>query len=771
MLAALLTFALFVVWSLFGVAALAALKADVTKLRIVLTAPMLGAALTVIPLFVLSNAGVPMTTGAPPVWAVLLVGSLVSIGIRRPSVPLAAAPVGAICVVGMVVLGRPMFQFGFDWIAEANGDMAHYVLSATQLMNHGLQSQVDYDALADNRDFATSAQQLTLRGLRPGTDITLAGLAAVTGRTPLALYMPMSIAVMMGTVCAAGALAMQASRRWWAASVAAALLVVSPMAAYGVLHQLLPQDWGLGLSAALFAWLMRPQVHQRRLQVLDVVVISLLAAALFVVAYEVAASLLVAYGLYVALLALRRKISLRTVIPLWGVPILATALTVNTFLSRALDYLIHYVLHFGTTGGFVGISQFGYAVVPTALPGAAGLQSLSAKPSTPHMTELILVAAALFLAVMGASLITARKGAAAGVTLLGNFAVGVLLAKNGNQFGLFKLYMYIQPFVAATLAVLLTGAKFRRHGAIVGAIIILIAAAQAPTLNHYVKRSMQPIDLRNASKNDLLPQFSRSLKAAKVPFVTVTDNYTLGVLEGALAGRKRVFFIGRNLFGVHWRNRTVTIPSTARVRRLSFAENGDASRVLARGSCLVALPTGSQVVYNRRSFPEDSSDLAMLPCGKAENIMIFVVSSLGQPATLPGNIRAVSFWQLEKDPWFPGHTFAGAGRYALFQILSASTSVRLSLNFTTSPVRFRSESQVLPAASVDGADRVRFPVLGSATSRSCQAGSTTACDPRRRFAAFRPTWGIPTSSTRESTRTAGSARSRMRSSPAGLEAA
>ena len=53
----------------------------------------------------------------------------------------------------------------------------------------------------------------------------------------------------MSAVCGTAALAMQASRKWWVATVAAVLLALSPFASYGVLQELLPQVWGLGLAA------------------------------------------------------------------------------------------------------------------------------------------------------------------------------------------------------------------------------------------------------------------------------------------------------------------------------------------------------------------------------------------------------------------------------------------------------------------------------------------------------------------------------------------
>jgi hypothetical protein len=718
MLAVLLTLVLFLVWCGFGLAALVAVGAEVMELRVALTAPVLGSALTVIPLFALSNAGVPMDVGALPVLVVLSVGSLVVLALRRPHLSLAVVPVVVLCLVELVVVGRPMFRFGLDWIANANGDMAYYVLSATELMRHGLQSTVDLHALANNRDFATSAQTLNLRGLRPGPQVTLAGLAAVTGRPAVALYMPMSIAVAMSGICATGALAMQASRRWWAASVAAALLVVSPMAGYGVVQQLLPQDWGLGLAAALFAWLMRPEMHQKPgPRVPDLFVISLLGAALFEVAFEVATSLVLAYGLYVALLAARRRVSLRAVALLWGVPLVATAAVVNTYLPRALGYLDHYVLHFGTSAGFKGVSQFGYAVVPTALPGAAGLSSLFASQQARHIELLILVAGGLFAGVLIASVITASRGAAAGITLLADLALGILLARNRNDFGLFKLYMYMQPFLAATVAVFLSGLRSRLALAGVSALLAVVVGVQLSTLNGYVDHSFSPIDLRNASQPDLLPKFRRLLMTATNPVVTVTDNLPLAILEGASAGDKPLFFLSRDIFGSPWKVRHFHVLSAHDDAQVGFKENADASRILSSGSCVVSFPSGSQAALNRRSLPEGSPNLVTLPCGTTKSVLAFVVSSLGQPATLPANRQAVSFWQLENDPLFPGRTFSGFGRYALFEILGPSEDLRVVLDFTISPTQGQHGFTTLPPAAIVGAERVDFPVVGSGSAR------------------------------------------------------
>src|SRR6476646_8032438 len=100
-------------------------------------------------------------------------------------------------------------------------------------------------------------------------------------------------------------------------------------------------------------------------------------------------------------------------------------------------------------------------------------------------------------------------------------------------------------------------------------------------------------------------------------------------------------------------------------------------------------------------MPEGSRSLEAVDCAKAENLLIFVASSRGQSNTLPLNRNAVSLWQLQPDPAFPGRTFAGFGRYALLQIIKPSATVRLELEYSASDAPRADGSFRLPPASVD----------------------------------------------------------------------
>src|SRR5262249_14983533 len=155
----------------------------------------------------------------------------------------------------------------------------------------------------------------------------------------------------------------------------------------------------------------------------------------------------------------------------------------NVWLPKAFGYL-HDVVVFGTGVGLKGLPSFGYAVVPTGVVGLTGLKEIFSSPQSPHMGVTVAAAAVLLLGMIVVAMLTAARGAAAGVVLLGDLIVGLLLVHNDNQFGLFKLYMYVQPFVAATIAVWLSLLS-RRLVVAFSALVAAVAGFQIATLNAY----------------------------------------------------------------------------------------------------------------------------------------------------------------------------------------------------------------------------------------------------------------------------------------------
>jgi hypothetical protein len=701
--------AAFACWWAVGLATLAAVRANVGELRIALIAPVVGSAVTVFPLFFLSNIGIPMADAGPPTLIATLALSLLVLARLRPRPRRAVAYILAIALANLLLVGRPMWQFGLRWIANANTDFSYYVLSTTSILHHGILSPLDKVALSENRDLFTSVHALHATGIRVAAEVFLAAFSATTRLSPAEVFMPVTLALSMCAVFATAALALQFVGKLQAALLAAVLIAVSPLAAYGVVQQLLPQVWAVALAAALMAVLMRPELHGGPgPTVADVALVSILGAGLFLVYCELGGVLAVSYVLYLGLLVIRRRLVLRALLRLWLPPVVLLAVVANTFLPRELGYLASAS---GALGRAQGIRLFGYALVPDAAASVVGLQTLFAAPYAAHMSISIFVAlvfAALVLVGAGRG---AWRGSAACVVVLGDVAFGTLLAYNGSDFGLFKLFMYAQPFVAAAVASIIFDLRRRSVVLVAGAGLLALVAVQLNTQVQYVDASRNPVDLPHASSADLMPSFTRLIRSARKPVVSATENYTLGSLEAAAAGETPLYLVSRNLFNVPWKPQSFEI-SAPRGGRIRFGQNVGGANAISQRRCIIATPTGTQVVLNRRLMPDGSRDLAAVDCAKAENLLIFVVSSRGQASTLPLNRNAVSFWQLEDDPAFPGRTFSGFGRYALLQIVNPSPTVRLELDFTRTYSPGSDGSFRLPPASVDASDRVSFPVVG-----------------------------------------------------------
>jgi hypothetical protein len=731
MTALLLTLAVFAVWWLVGLALLALVRADTSSLRIALTAPALGACGTLVPTFMLSHYGLAVEHFATPLTIGLVVGAGAIVVFNRARLPASVASVIVVSVVGLLLSAWPMLEYGFNWLANANDDMANYTLSAQQLVHHSLLAPFDFTGFARGVDYETSLTGLHLAGTRPGTDLLLALLSATTGRLPYEVFMPLALALNLCGVCAAGALAMQATHRWWAATIAAALLALSPLATFGVLQQLIAQVAGLAFGVALFALLMRPDLHRgegKRLA--DAVPIGLLLAGLLIAYIELSTVLALAYGLYLVVLGVRGELARAVVGRLWIPAVAVVVVVLTTYLPTELTFVSHQATS-GSQGTSGVLPIFGYALRPTALPGVLGLQLLRPLINTTNLNLSIAVAGALLAGMLVGCLISLRRGVGAAIVLVAFACLAALLAARSSDFGLFKLYMYAQPFFAATVAVWLAKAR-KRVLVLVVIPLSLIFGAQLSTLRGYVETSRHPIELTNASALSLMPAFRHIVAATHGPIVAPSDSPTLTKLEAESARGRPIFFPGTVLFlnlmspkseGKHanylkhvsLKQPVFNLHVPGAQRFDEFEEVSGETQSLGAPGCQLVLPTGSQMILNRHQLPEGSPSLFGTTCAAARDLLELVSSSLGRPFYLSAIRRAVSFYQLENDPFFPGHTFSGFGRYALLRVLGPTRNARLELEITKT---VRNEGrEPLPPAAVVGATRSPLPLIGRGSAR------------------------------------------------------
>ena len=736
MSALLLVLALFAGWSAVGAGVLALLRADTSELRIVLAAPAIGSAVTALATFSFSKAGVAVEDCAVPIAITLLLASALILAIRRPQVHPGVLAVAGVCVAGLLLTAWPMFSLGYRWLGNGNDDMANYVLSAQQLLNYGLLSHLDVTGLTQGRDYATTLSWLHITGGRPGSDILLAFVSRVAGRPPYQTFMPLILVFSLTGAGAVGALAMQVARRWWAAALAAGLVLISPLATYGVLQQLLAQVWGIGLVAALFALLMRPELHGGRgAHTREVVPIGILAAALVLGYVELVPTMGLAYIVYVAILGVRKQLAVSALTRLW-LPVLAIAvLLLNSYFFTELSFLRGQATH--GLGAASNPPLFGYILVPSALPGIVWLQMLPPGSPAPHLDLTIVLAALILIGALIGSVVSARRGASFAVVLVVEAGLGGLLALKNSDFGLFKLSMYLQPFLAAAVAVWLSGTLRRGVRAVAVVLLALLVAAGLSTQRAYVKASREPSVVPGLSSSDVIPAFHSLSGNGPEPVVSVTENPVLIKLEAASAAGRRVYFQSRNVFapflGKYQQISRAARAQVERVRRSGlwasrsfhllgksstqdfFEENVSASRALASGRCNLTLPGSNEVPFNRDSPAVSSPYLVEMPCTAPHNLLAFTSSKLGESFYLPNSLKNVSFYQLQADPLFPGQTMASFGRYALFAVLGSTAGQRLAIEMTDT-LNHDSVNR-LPPAAVVGSARMPLPLQGNGSAR------------------------------------------------------
>jgi hypothetical protein len=729
MTAMLLTLGAFAAWTLIGLGLLTALRSDTRGLVIVLTAPALGVSVVTMTTFSLNRAGLPVHDFAVAQTAALLVAAIAVLAWRRPPLAWQAALPVAVALAAMLVTGRPMFEFGFRWIANANDDMGNYVLAAERLLRHSLLALVNVDQFVAGRDYTVAAQSLQAAGARPGSQLTLAWLQGVSGRSGQEAFMPLIVALHGCCVCSVAALAAQAVRRpVLAATVGAALFAVAPLATFGVMQQLLGQTFGLAVGVALVALVFRPELHDRDPRLNEIAVLGLLLAALVVVYVEIGAILFVAYLAFVVWLAFRRRIRWASAAKVWVPSVGLALLLLNTY-TISLAHFLGDQTRIGTrTSGL-----FEFMFVPSAVPAVFGVRRIPFSGFA-NVNFWILFGFALLVAVAALMFVTAQRGYAAGFVLLAGAIVAVVLVASHGDFGLFKLAMYLQPFIVATVAVAIADASRARLQQAAAVVLVLWLVPAWDAASGYVEASRNPIELRNGSSSTVLPAFRAAVRSADGPVVSATANPFLAKLEASTAIGHQVVFVGQEMFRnllayspqvesalrrSHVKRRVFVLPTLegSKGRRNAFNENPLARNVLRRGNCTLVMGTGSQSVLNRRTLPEGTRDLITRSCGSVRNELLFVSSALGQNYYLPRSQKSISFYQLENDVYFSGRTFSAAGRYALLQVLHPTEDIRLCIGFTKTLARDGANS--LPRVTVAGTIRTTLATLGRGSARVC----------------------------------------------------
>jgi len=755
-MAAVLTLSIFIVLFAVGLAVLLLLKRDLLSIGETLVAPAFGLSTFVVPTIILSQVGLPV--GHFALVEIIALG-LPALGVlfwRRDSVPWKALLFFVpLVVIAFILVAWPQLIFGFNWVSFSNDDMINYSLAADRLVAHSFYHlpQMRPDEIFRGYD-ASYWFLYVVNGERTGVEMLLAVVASATHLRGFQAFMPTILAFDLSLLCTATALGWAFRKNIGDAYIAGALVAVSPLTALGSFYQLFAQVGGLPILTAQTALLAFtapriPAASGDRLRL--GVTLGILIAGQALIYPELLPFAGLMYGAWLFLIIIRKANKLRDAILPVTAAVLTFILAAPWYGPRMISLIASRVLSQMPHGGGLAPTEFvfPYFLIPSGMSSLWGFTTLTVFRGI-WLSIGIGVGLVLTLATgLYTVYLAVRRSHPTGIMLSIMFALGLAMFIKKVDFGLFKLGMYIQPFLLTTFtAALIT--QSRRRFLVTGVIgLLLISGAfnqwsyAETTFNGPHGASSGYVEVRDATTQHLLETLNGFERASNKPdaYLSDTDNLVLAKYETGYIGQRPLFMLAynfrENLNGIskpaipflrpYYRERDEYARNLLRpASQFSSAEtfpfgrsavaSFDLPRISGRYKTQMLLHTGgADTVLNRSDRRYDDGIVYLVKPRAIQNDLTFVQSSLGF-APGPGSpMSKISLFQVEPDYFRTHNTMSGISRYLVFLVLNPTPNARMLLNITDT---LSSDGKYnLPPASVIGKHRELFPLVGAGSAR------------------------------------------------------
>src|SRR6266850_3817271 len=749
MLAFAVVIAVFSFWSIVGLALVSRLYSRRNLLQNVLLAPITGLVATALLVTWINCAGVPVRYGGPAATLFLVILAAWLLRRYRPVIPVRRLlPFAGVLLLAAVAIGHPMFRYGFNWISYANNDMASYCLGAKLFLNNGHFDVPDANAVIEDRDVSLLEWfgYVVVSG-RHGVQEVLAWLSSMTGLAPLPAFMPLIVAFHLVLITAVGALVLQSRKHRYAALLTCFTVSVSALTALGTMYQLLGQVGGLATLAGAGTVLLRRQGGRKSEMVLG----GLLAAGAGVLYPEILPFLGLSYILHHSVLLFRKRETLNSLVArVWPLAIFF-AIFQNAMLIVSAMTVIR-SSGSGMAGGDVTESLFPFYLTPAGFAYIWGFHTIGTREVGLVLDIGIVIGAVLFFATSVGALGHAWRGNPAAGVFLVMLVLTLQLFKAGSDFGLYKIAMFIQPFLLGTLSIIYIQLfRWFRNSFLSRSVLVCLFGAVvcwgARTHFQYTRLSLgnRPggtfVEIPYASAEGLVPELNKLPKETTETLVSDTPNVVLARLQSLYRGP--TYFTAADFHRVGLTKQTIddwnpysriyrNIATELSSRRASqFAverfnmhgalpsANSFRMRLGLPKSKSRVIESGARTtVLNRRAASPDDPLMRLVSKKDQRNRLMFVVSDFGNSYYLAGRASVegrVSMYQLEPDYFFSGESMASLGRDSLFLISNPSSSVRMVVEYTASLNSDR--ANLIHGASVIGDQRYAFAAEGRGSAR------------------------------------------------------
>ena len=261
---------LFLFWGIIGYPVLTLLSTRRHCLRTLLLSPTAGMAITLLPIFWLNRINIPIAHFAFFLTLGFLAVMIMAWITVKPILPYRQyAPFFGLLLAALCLIGWPLLRFDFHWVSFVNDDMNNYCLAAQRFLHDGYFTTPLTDDFVNGKNYGLYYWFFhVIWQARAGTELQLAWLSSVTGLSPLALFMPLIVALHLCLISAAGALVLQ-NRLWRkTALVVMGFALISPLIALSTLYQLIAQVGGIALLILLIIYLLHTFSKKRSLYAL-----------------------------------------------------------------------------------------------------------------------------------------------------------------------------------------------------------------------------------------------------------------------------------------------------------------------------------------------------------------------------------------------------------------------------------------------------------------------------------------------------------------------
>jgi len=701
----LLPLLIFTFWGVIGWATLGLLSSQRYTFQNLLIAPTVGMVVVLLCVFRLNMAGIPVGIFAVPLTIILGSLSVIILIYKRPVFPLKQSyPFFCVLLLGLLLTGWPLLEFGLNWVSYVNDDMNNYCLAATRFLNNGYLVQPSLNHVQAKTDYSLLYYAFhVLNSIRPGSELLLAWIAGSLKLLPIQIYMPVILAMQLCLISATAGLTLTfGHRRRLAGFIAALGVVLSAPATLGVSYQLIAQVGGIAILAValIYFWRFPQEIFYRPLQY--VVLLSAIFATLFIEYSEV----LSFWGLVCLIkCVLERKILRKVVWRLLACGGLTLCFLGTWYAKHSIGFALSQ-----SSGALVleSAQVFPYLLVPSGLANWMGLQPIGSFYHPAFLQSVVILISALFIF---SSLVAVRalwnrfhnSIGPAPIMLVGMYLVFPMFFFKNAGFPAFKLSMYVQPFFYATIGSYLAIWASRSVFLALGVLLL----GNIPVQHYYVQRAraLIPGPLTEAvwsSSARFVSQLRLLAKTVPAGRSVFSDTWNIGIakLETMSFRNIPLFFFTRDYFEnikkvgekdlifkemiiqpEYWRSGLIepiyfaSLQQRARPDDLLLSYEGD--------------------VFNHREIIQKTGHnvwprvFSLQPYSKVKNHLSYIDSNLGPLYTvgitrkqnLPSYPNA-AFWQNEPDPSGLQEYLNTFGHTALFSVINPSPNIRVEVSFS-----------------------------------------------------------------------------------------